>query len=52
MKRKRNTEKICSVTPSGEIMRNKFAKRITISAWERAVLWANKNNNTITTAIA
>jgi hypothetical protein len=43
MKRRRNAEKVCSARPTGEMSRNRHAQKITLTAWERAVLWAGKN---------
>jgi hypothetical protein len=41
MKRKRNVEKICSVLPSGDLVKNEYAKIMMFSKWERALKWAN-----------
>jgi hypothetical protein len=43
MKRKRNAERICSVNPSKEMSWNNHAKKVSLTAWERAELWASRN---------
>jgi hypothetical protein len=43
MKRRRNLEKICGATSEGDLTRNKYAKKYTETAWERAMRWANNN---------
>jgi hypothetical protein len=43
MKRKRNVERICSVSPSKEMSWNRHAKKESLTAWQRAELWASRN---------
>jgi hypothetical protein len=48
MKRRRNVEKICTAIPTKEMSWNRHAKKVSLTAWQRAELWASRNQNFIT----